>query len=250
MSQHRTALVTGGTRGIGRGIVERLARHGYRVAFSGRDAEAGQSVAAAVDACFLEADLRDADSVRALVQRTVDQLGSLDVLVHCAGIYPEHPLDQMTLADWHDVLDTNLTSALLLAQASADELAASDSGRIVFISSITGPRTGISGLAHYGASKGGLDGLMRALAVELAPRGITVNAVAPGTILTESLAELYAQPGLMESVTAIIPVGRMGSPDDIAAAVEYLASPDAGFVTGQSIIVDGGQTIPEVQGSS
>ena len=91
---------------------------------------------------------------------------------------------------------------------------------------------------------------MRALAVELAPRGITVNAVAPGTILTESLAELYAQPGLMESVTAIIPAGRMGLPADIAAAVEFLASPDAGFVTGQSLIVDGGQTIPEVQGSS
>ncbi len=251
----RTALVTGGTRGIGRGIVERLAGHGYRVAFSGRDQAAGESVVAEIvasggTAAFLDADLRNADSVQELADAAAEELGGLDVLVHSAGIYPEHSLGDMTLADWHDVIDTNLTSALLLAQATVGYLAASSSGRIVLISSITGPRTGISGLAHYGASKGGLEGLMRALAVELAPRGITVNAVAPGTILTDSLAELYAQPGLMESVTAIIPAGRMGLPADIAAAVEFLASPDAGFVTGQSLIVDGGQTIPEVQGSS
>jgi 3-oxoacyl-[acyl-carrier protein] reductase len=255
MTRNRTALVTGGTRGIGRGIVERLVRHGYHVVFSGRDHDAGSALVEsfAADggrAIFHAANLRDSKETQELVATAVDELGSLDVVVHSAGIYPEHSLDDMTLTDWHDVLDTNLTSAVLLAKASADHLAASGSGRLVFISSITGPRTGISGLAHYGASKGGLEGLMRALAVELAPRGITVNAVAPGTILTESLAELYSQPGMTESVTAIIPAGRLGLPSDIAAAVEFLASPDAGFVTGQSLIVDGGQMLPEVQGSS
>ena len=256
MCEHRrTVLVTGGTRGIGKGIVERLAAHGHEVAFSGRDRAAGDQVEATLAAAgsgahFIHADLREAGSPARLVAAAVTALGSLDILVHNAGIYPEQPLGDMTLDDWHAVLDTNLTSAFLLAQAAAPQLAASDAGRIVFISSITGPRTGISGLAHYCASKGGLDGLMRALAVELAAQGTTVNGVAPGTILTDSLAELYAEPGLMESVTRIIPVGRMGSPDDIAAAVEFLASPDAGFITGQSIIVDGGQTIPEVQGNS
>ncbi len=256
MGEHRrTALVTGGTRGIGEGIVKWLAARGLDVAFSGRDRAAGEQVEAALQVegrvvQFIRADLRESGSAAGLVGAAVTALGSLDVLVHNAGIYPEHALGDMTLDDWHTVLDTNLTSAFLLAQAAAPHLAASEAGRIVFISSITGPRTGISGLAHYCASKGGIDGLMRALAVELASQGTTVNGVAPGTILTDSLAELYAAPGLMDSVTRIIPVGRMGSPGDIAAAVEFLASPDAGFITGQSLIVDGGQTIPEVQGGS
>jgi 3-oxoacyl-[acyl-carrier protein] reductase len=253
--QRRTALVTGGTRGIGKGIVVWLAARRMNVAFSGRDQAAGKQVEAKIRAeggvvNFIQADLREGDSAAELVSSAVRSLGSLDILIHNAGIYPENALSGMTLEDWHCVLDTNLTSGFLLAQAAAPHLAASESGRIVFISSITGPRTGISGLAHYCASKGGIDGLMRALAVELAPQGTTVNGVAPGTILTESLAELYAEPGLMDSVTRIIPVGRMGSPEDIAAAVEFLSSTNAGFITGQSLIVDGGQTIPEVQGNS
>lgn len=256
-SEHglRTVLITGGTRGIGKGIVRWLASHNYAVAFSGRDQVAGEALENEIKseggvASFIKSDLNKSGSVTELINITVMTLGSLDVLVHNAGIYPEQALAGITLDDWHSVLDTNLTSGFLLSQAAAPHLANSDSGRIVFISSITGPRTGISGLTHYSASKGGIDGLMRALAVELASQGITVNGVAPGTILTESLEELYAEPGLMDSVTKIIPVGRMGSPDDIAATVEFLASTSAGFITGQSIIVDGGQTIPEVQGNS
>jgi len=251
----RTVLITGGTRGIGKGIVRWLASHNYAVAFSGRDQVAGEALENEIKSeggvvSFIKSDLNKSGSVTELINITVTTLGSLDVLVHNAGIYPEQALAGITLDDWHSVLDTNLTSGFLLSQAAAPHLANSDSGRIVFISSITGPRTGISGLTHYSASKGGIDGLMRALAVELASQGITVNGVAPGTILTESLEELYAEPGLMDSVTKIIPVGRMGSPDDIAATVEFLASTSAGFITGQSIIVDGGQTIPEVQGNS
>lgn len=255
MTARRTALVTGGTKGIGKGITERLVHAGMGVVFTGRDRDAGARLQSALSANggvahFIPGDLLDPASVSDVVAQAVQALGSLDVLCHNAGIYPTHSLEEMTLADWHRVLDSNLTSGLLLAQAAVPHLRHSDSGRIVFVSSITGPRTGISGLAHYCASKGGLDGLMRALAVELAGSGITVNAVAPGTILTESLEELYAEPGVMESVTRIIPVGRLGLPEDIAAAVEFFASADAGFVNGQSLIVDGGQTIPEVQGSS
>jgi len=255
MSERRSALVTGGTKGIGKGITERLARSGMAVAFTGRDRAAGDALAAELQqsgaqVAFIPGDLLDPDSAAQVVAASVAAFGSLDVLCHNAGIYPTHALDEMTLGDWHRVLDTNLTSGLLLSQAAVPHLKRSGSGRIVFVSSITGPRTGISGLAHYCASKGGIDGLMRALAVELAGTGITVNAVAPGTILTESLEELYAEPGVMESVTRIIPVGRLGLPEDIAAAVAYFVGEDAGFVNGQSLIVDGGQTIPEVQGAS
>lgn len=254
-SRRASALVTGGTSGIGRGVVERLAAAGYDVVFSGRNESAGRAVSeelhgTAGSVRFIPAELRDPASVENLVRQSADPGGSLQLLCHCAGVYPEHRIEDMELSDWHHVIDTNLTSAFLLTKHAAAHLAAHGRGRIVFISSITGPRTGIGGLAHYCASKGGLDGLMRGLAVELASRSVTVNAVAPGTVLTDALADLYAQPGVMESVTSIIPAGRLGRPADIAAVVEFLAGPDSGFITGQSIVVDGGQTIPEVQGTS
>ena len=251
MAQTRTALVTGGTRGIGRAVVDRLTAGDYAVVFTGRDEQAGTTAEKELQgrghqATFRRADLRDPAAVSELVAAAVEELGGLTVLCHAAGVYPEQSLTDMEVDDWHDVVDTNLTSAFLLVKNAAPHLEASGGGRVVFISSISGPRTGISGLAHYGASKGGLEGLMRAAAVELAP-DVTVNAVAPGTILTESLADLYAEPGLMEAVRAIIPAARLGQPEDIAAAVEFLAGPDSGFITGQSLIVDGGQTLPEVQ---
>ncbi len=254
MAQTRTALITGGTRGLGRAVVERLAAGGYDVVFSGRDEDAGLALEAELradgqQAVFHRADLREPAAVAELVEQSVKTLGGLTVLCHAAGIYPEQSLATMDLDDWHEVVDTNLTSAFLLVKHAAHHLEASGAGRIVFISSITGPRTGIRGLAHYCASKGGLEGLMRAAAIELAPV-VTVNAVAPGTIMTDSLAELYAEPGVMEAVTAIIPAARLGQPADIAATVEFLAGPDSGFITGQSLVVDGGQTIPEVQGAS
>jgi len=245
----RRALVTGGTRGIGQGIVEGLAARGARVVFTGRDADLGRRVADAVPGShFAAGDLRDSAWVRELVAGAADHLGGLDILVHNAGIYPEHPLDSMTEESWHDVLDTNLTSAMVLAREAVPHLRASGRGRIVLISSITGPRTAIAALTHYAASKSGLEGFARAAAVELAGDGITVNCVAPGTILTDGLAELYSAPGVMEQVEARIPAGRIGTPADIAGAVAYFVSDDASFVTGQSLIVDGGQTIPEVQG--
>lgn len=243
------ALVTGGTRGIGRGIVDTLVARGATVVASGRDTEAGKALAAAVpEVSFLAADLRNTASVAGLVDGAVRSLGGLDILCHCAGIYPEHPIGSMLDGDWHDVIDTNLTSAMALVRAALPALEASTSARVVLVSSISGPRTGISGLTHYCASKSGLEGFARAAAVELAGSGITVNCVAPGTILTEGLAALYSEPGVMDDVIGRIPAGRIGAPSDIGNAVAFLASPASSFVTGQSITIDGGQTLPEVQG--
>jgi 3-oxoacyl-[acyl-carrier protein] reductase len=245
----RRALVTGGNRGIGRGIVEGLAARGATVAFTGRDAAAGAAVEAAVPGSrFVAGDLRASADAARVVAEAVDALGGLDILCHNAGVYPENTLDTMTEDAWHDVLDTNLTSAMVLARESLPHLRASGRGRIVLISSITGPRTAIAAHTHYAASKAGLEGFARAAAVELAGDGITVNCVAPGTILTEGLAALYAAPGAMAEVERRIPAGRIGSPADIAGAVAFLAGDDASYVTGQSITVDGGQTLPEVQG--
>jgi len=253
MTSARRAVVTGGTRGIGRGIAAGLAADGAEVTIIGRDAAAGRAVVEELrepggTAHFVACDLADNDTIGAALATARERMGGIDILCHCAGIYPETALAEMTVTQWNQVLGVNLTSAMVLVREALPALERSPNGRVIMISSITGPRTGIAGLSHYAASKAGLDGFVRAAAVELAPRGITVNAVAPGTILTEGLAELYSDPGVMDSVTAIIPVGRMGTPADIAAAVRYLAAPDSGFVTGQSIVVDGGQTLPEVQG--
>jgi 3-oxoacyl-[acyl-carrier protein] reductase len=245
----RTALVTGGTRGIGRGIAEVLCGAGARVLISGRDADRGEKVADEISApdapcVFRRADVRSLDDLRDAADYAGERFGSLDVLVHNAGVYPEVPLEQMSEADWDLVHTTNLKSAFFAVRACLPLLKQSPAGRIVFVSSITGPITGYPGLAAYGASKAGIDGFMRTAAIEVAPFGITVNAVAPGSIRTEGLADLGEQ--AIASMEALIPLKRLGEPRDVGGAVLYLASDLASFVTGQSLVVDGGQILPEI----
>jgi 3-oxoacyl-[acyl-carrier protein] reductase len=247
----RAALVTGGTRGIGRGIAEVLCAAGARVVITGRDAVRGQKVAEEISAqgspcLFTAADVRSMADLESAAGRMREQFGSLDVLVHNAGVYPEVPLEQMTEADWDLVHDTNLKGTFFAFRACLPLLKQSQAGRIILVSSITGPVTGYPGLAHYGASKAGMDGFMRTAAIEVAPFGITVNAVAPGSIRTEGLADLGAP--AIASMEALIPLHRLGDPHDVAGAVLYLASDLASFVTGQSLVVDGGQTLPEIPG--
>jgi len=247
----RTVLVTGGTRGIGRGIAEVMCGAGARVVISGRDEARGGKVADEISTpdspcLFRRADVRSQEDLESLASYTAGQFGSLDVLVHNAGVYPEVPLVQMSEADWDLVHDTNLKSTFFAFKACLPFLKESPAGRIILLSSITGPVTGYPGLAHYGASKAGMEGFMRAAAIEVAPFRITVNAVAPGSIRTEGLADLGAQ--AIASMEALIPLHRLGDPRDVANAVLYLASDLASFVTGQSIVVDGGQTLPEIPG--
>ena len=245
----RTAVVTGGTRGIGRAVAEVLRGSGARVVISGRDAERGKQAAEEISAAdgpclFYRADVRSRDDLSALAGYAQNQFGSVDILVHNAGIYPEAPLDELTEDDWDLVHDTNLKSTFFAFRAFLPLLKESPAGRVVLMSSITGPITGYPGLAAYGATKAGMNGFMRTAAIEVAPFGITVNAVAPGSIRTEGLADLGAQ--AIQKMEALIPLHRLGEPHDVGNAVLYLASDLASFVTGQSVVVDGGQILPEI----
>ncbi len=245
----RAVLVTGATRGIGRGIAEYFARAGARIVFSGRDDRAAADLERALrntDASYVHADLADDGAPRRLVETAVERLGDLDGVVNAAGIFPESLIPDTTLALWNEVLRVNLTTSMLLLQAALPALTVSGSGRFVAVSSITGPRTGFAGLAHYGASKAGLEGFIRSAAVELAPQAVTINAVAPGAVLTPGLTTLMSDDDL-STLQSRIPVGRIGLPADIAAAAAFLVSKDAAFITGQTITVDGGQTLPEIQ---
>jgi 3-oxoacyl-[acyl-carrier protein] reductase len=247
----RTAVVTGGTRGIGRGVAEVLCGAGARVVISGRDAGRGQKAADEISApdapChFRPADVRSLEELTSLAAYAAEQFGSLDILVHNAGVYPEVPIEQMSEADWDLVHDTNLKSTFFAFRACLPLLKQSPAGRVILMSSITGPVTGYPGLAHYGATKAGMEGFMRTAAIEVAPFGITVNAVAPGSIRTEGLADLGEQ--AIASMEALIPLHRLGHTRDIGNAVLYLASDLASFVTGHSVVVDGGQTLPEIPG--
>lgn len=246
--QGRKVLITGAGKGIGKGIAEVFAAHGARVFLVARSM--GDVARTAEGICksggtagCCTADVSHRDSVQQAVAAATEFLGGLDVLCANAGIFPNAPLETMTDEQWDTVMDTNLKGTFLTVQACIPALKASGTGRIVLTSSITGPVTGYPGWCHYAASKAGQLGFMRTAALELAPHGITVNAVQPGNIMTEGLAD--AGPDYLAAMTASIPMHRLGLPADIGHAALFLASVEAGFITGQGLVVDGGQILPE-----
>ena len=244
----RAVVVTGGTRGIGKGIASVFARNGARVLLTGRDKQAAKATVAELGAggaevSYVLADVsRRADCER-MAQVAAERLGGVDVLCANAGIFPDARLADMTDADIEQVFGTNLKGCILSVQACLPALTASGRGRVILTSSITGPITGFPGWSHYGASKAGQLGFMRTAAIELAASGITVNAVMPGNIITEGLADLGED--YLAQMSASIPLRRLGSVDDIGHAALFLASEEAGYITGQTIVVDGGQGLPE-----
>jgi len=242
-----SVLVTGGTKGIGRGIAGVFARAGADVAIAARsdvgDAVADLDALGSGRVIGVRADVRDPASCAAMAKDVVDSFGGIDVVCANAGIFPEAPLDAMTPEQLAEVLDVNVKGNIFTVQACLPALTASGRGRVILTSSITGPITGFPGWSHYGASKAAQLGFMRTAAIELAPRGITVNAIMPGNIFTEGLADLGED--YLAGMTRAIPAGALGKPEDIGHLAAFLATVEAGYITGQAIAVDGGQVLPE-----
>ena len=244
----RAVVVTGGTRGIGKGIASVFARSGAKVLITGRDSDIARAAAEELSAggaevSFIQADVSSREDCRRMAAIATERLGGIDVLCANAGIFPAAPLAEMTDENIEQVLGTNLRGTILSVQACLGPLAASGRGRVILTSSITGPITGFPGWAHYGASKAGQLGFLRTAAIELAPSGITVNAVLPGNIVTEGLDDLGDE--YQAQMAASIPLRRLGTVEEIGYAALFLATDEAGYITGQTIVVDGGQVLPE-----
>jgi len=244
----RAVVVTGATRGIGKGIARVFAGAGARVLIVGRDAEAAKATVAELsatgaDVSHVLADVSQREDCQQVAATATERLGGIDVLCANAGIFPAVPLAEMTVENIDEVLGINLRGTILSVQACMPALAASGHGRVVVTSSITGPITGFPGWAHYGASKAGQLGFLRTAAIELAASGITINAVLPGNVVTEGLDDLGEE--YLASMTASIPLRRLGTVEEIGHTALFLATDEAGYITGQTIVVDGGQVLPE-----
>ena len=244
----QVAVVTGAAKGIGKGIAAVLAREGARLVLADLDAQAVVATAAELtragyDARAVGVDVTDRDGVDAFAAAIVNDYGRVDIVAANAGIYPECLLGSVDDAFWDHVMAVNVKGALHIMQAFLPVMTSRQYGRVVMTSSITGPITGQAEAAAYGASKAAMLGFMRSAAIEVATRGITVNAVMPGNVRTPGwLAQSEQQ---KRALLAAIPIGRLADPEDIGWAVRFLASPEAAYITGQTLIVDGGQVLPE-----
>jgi 3-oxoacyl-[acyl-carrier protein] reductase len=237
----KIAIVTGASRGIGRAIAQELAKRGASVVAAARGANA-QATVDEIVACggkaeCATAEMTDSSSLEALITGTVERHGRIDVIVSNAGITRDQLMLRMKRADWDEVLATNLTGAYTLCQAALKPMIRQRSGRIVAISSVVG-QSGNAGQANYAASKAGLIGFCKSLAREVASRNITVNVVAPGLIATDMTRAITAD--AQKDWTVQIPLGRPGTPGDVASAVCFLASDEASYITGQVLAVNGG----------
>lgn len=244
--ENQVAVVTGAGRGIGHAIAVRLAKEGARVASVSRTEANAQKTADEINALRAEAakayavDVADQDAVQKAAAQILEDFGRVDILVNNAGVTRDGLSMRLSLDDWDTVLDTNLKGAFTFTQALMRPMIKQRSGRIINISSIAG-LTGNAGQANYSASKAGLIGLTKTLARELASRGITVNAVAPGLIETDMTTVLSEE--IRQAILQKVPLGKLGEPEDIAGAVAYLASPEAKYITGQVLTVDGGMVM-------
>ena len=250
--QDKVAIVIGAAQpeGIGAGIARRLAEEGAVVTVADIDADNGRATANALAAhgrvAFLPVDVAGRASNQALAAAVLAAHGRIDILCQNAGIFPFTMLEDIGEAEWDRVLAVNLKGPFLAFQACLPAMRRQRYGRVVFTSSITGPRVSFPGHSHYSASKAGINGLIRAAALENAAHGITVNGVEPGNILTGGM-RVHRTPEFIAAMESAVPMGRLGTPRDVAQACLFLASDEAAFITGTTIVVDGGQILPEAK---
>jgi 3-oxoacyl-[acyl-carrier protein] reductase len=245
----KVVIVTGGGQGIGEGIVRVFAGAGAKVVIATRSEENGRAVADSVVkgggvAWLNRTDVGRRSEVKRVVAETVQHFGRLDIVVHNAAVYPVIPIEQLSDEDLDLTLSVNLKAGFWLIQEGLPHLRRQGGGRFLFTSSVTGPNVAMPGTAHYAASKGGMNGLIRTAALEYARQNITVNGVEPGYILTPAMQALGG-PEALAQMASQIPLGRLGDPVDIANTMLFLASDAAAYITGQTIVVDGGSTLPE-----
>ncbi len=241
----KSVVVTGGSKGIGRGIATVFARQGAKVTIAARNEAELKAAAREIqgDVRYAVCDVADWESVKAMIDATADAQGGLDVLCANAGAFPQTKIVEMDPSEWDGVMATNLKSSFLCVKAAIPHFEKVGKGRVVLTSSITGPITGFPGWSHYGASKAGQLGFLKTAAMELSRYNTTINAVMPGNIYTEGLQDLGQD--YLDTMAASIPLKRLGDVEDIGNAALFFASDEAAYITGQQIVVDGGQIIPE-----
>jgi 3-oxoacyl-[acyl-carrier protein] reductase len=246
--QGKVVVVTGASKGIGKGIAKVFAGYGAKVVVAARGEAGGKAAveelkAAGGEAVFVPADVTKKADMEKMAAEAVKAFGGIDVLCANAGMFPDSKLEAMTEEAWDSIFAVNLKGMLFSIQACLPELKKSKAGRIVITSSITGPITGFPGWTHYGATKAGQLGFMRTAAIELARHKITINAVLPGNILTEGLKNLGED--YIKTMAASIPLKRLGAVEDIGNAAAFFATDQAAYITGQALVIDGGQILPE-----
>ncbi|HLR81065.1 MAG TPA: SDR family oxidoreductase [Bacillota bacterium] len=239
----KVALVTGGANGIGQGIVKTLAKAGAKVMVCDVDKEAGEETAKEVGGEFHKLDVTDKDNAEQVVQDILAKHDRIDILAANAGIYPEVFIEDMTEDDWDKIQNINLKGVFFVVKPVLTAMKKQNYGRVILTSSITGDITGYPGGSIYGATKAGILGFMRSAALEYAKYGVTVNSIQPGMIATEGLKKQLGV--LSEKGAEAVPMKRLGEPEDIGVAVCFFASEEAKYITGQSLVIDGGQIMPE-----
>ena len=252
--KNKVAIVTGAGQGIGYAIAELFAAEGAKILIADLNEHSGQAAAerlreAGAEADALAVDVSSAADTAAMAAKAVALFGRIDILCPNAGIYPMTRIEDMDEAEWDRVLAVNLKGVFLSVKACLPQMIEQRHGRIAVTSSTTGPKTVIPGLAHYAASKGGVNGFIRTAAVELAQHNITVNAVEPGPILSDGVAAMLDEDTLSE-IAAPIPMRKLGEPEDVAHGLLFFASDEAKYVTGQTLVIDGGCILPEFAGQS
>ena len=244
----RVAVLIGAARGIGAAIAERFVEEGARIVVGDTEVAAAEATVARLGgsavARFVRTDISEPADAARIVAAAEEGYGRLDILVQNAGIYPWTLIEDIDPAEWDRVMAVNLKGTFLAAKAALAPMRRNRYGRMVFTSSITGPRVTSPGHGHYSATKAGINGFIKSAALEFAADGITVNGVEPGNILTEGM-KAGRSPDFIRMMEQAVPLGRLGTPRDIAHAVLFLASEEAAYVTGTTLIVDGGQTLPE-----